>query len=204
MPSEIFQIWVIGTSTPLALCDLWTILRLIILQGSLQGLPGWPSSKGSAWYTGDTGSTPRSGRFPSRRAWHTLQYSCLENPMHRGAWGIMVYRVAKGQTQLKWLTTHACMCVCVCVCMYIIFSLHPWTSSILQILDSTRTLSHLSRVQLDSLFAQLSFLQSSILQNPATLVFLSAQLHLNSGRTSSFTELSSPALCSLREIFSRP
>ena len=117
MPSEIFQIWVLGTSTPLALCDLWTILRLIILQGSLPGLPRWPSSKGSAWYAGDTGSTPRSGRFPWRRAWHTLQYSRLENPMHRGAWGITVYKVAKGQTWLKWLTTHPCMCVCVCVCV---------------------------------------------------------------------------------------
>ena len=27
-----------------------------------------------------------------------LQYSCLENPMDRGAWQVTVHRVAKGQT----------------------------------------------------------------------------------------------------------
>ena len=33
-----------------------------------------------------------------------LQYSCLENPMDRGAWWATVYRVS--QTQLKWLSAH--------------------------------------------------------------------------------------------------
>ena len=32
-----------------------------------------------------------------------LQYSCLENPMDRGAWQAIVHRVAKSQTWLKWL-----------------------------------------------------------------------------------------------------
>ena len=32
-----------------------------------------------------------------------LQYSCLENPMDRGAWQATVHRVAKSQTWLKWL-----------------------------------------------------------------------------------------------------
>ena len=36
-----------------------------------------------------------------------LQYSCLENPMDRGAWWVSVHRVAKGQT-LKRLSTHTC------------------------------------------------------------------------------------------------
>ena len=30
-----------------------------------------------------------------------LQYSCLENPMDRGAWRATVYRVTKSQTRLK-------------------------------------------------------------------------------------------------------
>ena len=30
-----------------------------------------------------------------------LQYSCLENPMDRGAWKASVHRVAEGQTQLS-------------------------------------------------------------------------------------------------------
>ena len=33
-----------------------------------------------------------------------LQYSCLENPMDRGVWWAMVYRVAKSWTQLKQLS----------------------------------------------------------------------------------------------------
>ena len=36
-----------------------------------------------------------------------LQYSCLENPMDRGAWWAMVHRVAKSQTRLKGLSMHA-------------------------------------------------------------------------------------------------
>ena len=35
-----------------------------------------------------------------------LQYSCLENPMDRGAWWVTVHRVTKSQTRLKWLSTH--------------------------------------------------------------------------------------------------
>ena len=34
-----------------------------------------------------------------------LQYSCLENPMDRGAWQATLHGVAKNQTWLKWLTT---------------------------------------------------------------------------------------------------
>ena len=36
-----------------------------------------------------------------------LQYSCLENPKDRGAWWATVHGVAKSQTWLKWLSTHA-------------------------------------------------------------------------------------------------
>ena len=35
------------------------------------------------------------------------QYSCLENPMDRGAWQTTVHGVAKSQTRLTWLSTHA-------------------------------------------------------------------------------------------------
>ena len=41
-----------------------------------------------------------------RRAWQPLQYSCLENPMDRGAWQATVHRVAKSWTQLEKLNTH--------------------------------------------------------------------------------------------------
>ena len=35
-----------------------------------------------------------------------LQYSCLENPMDRGAWQTIVHRVTKSRTQLRQLSTH--------------------------------------------------------------------------------------------------
>ena len=46
----------------------------------------------------DTGSIPGSGRFPGGGPGNPLQYSCLENPMDRGAWWAMVHRVAQSQT----------------------------------------------------------------------------------------------------------
>ena len=46
----------------------------------------------------DTGSIPGMGRSPGGRHGNPLQYSCLENPMDRGAWRAMVHRVAKPDT----------------------------------------------------------------------------------------------------------
>ena len=42
-----------------------------------------------------------SGRSPGLGHGNPLQYSCLENPMERGAWQAIVHRVTKNQTQLK-------------------------------------------------------------------------------------------------------
>ena len=55
----------------------------------------------------DVGSIPGLGRSPGGRHGKSLQYSCLENPMDRGAWQATVHGVAKSQTQLKQLSTHA-------------------------------------------------------------------------------------------------
>ena len=41
-------------------------------------------------------------------ATHSLQYSCLQNPMDRETWWARVHRVAKSQTWLKQLRPHAC------------------------------------------------------------------------------------------------
>ena len=49
----------------------------------------------------DTGSIPGWGRSPAGGHGNTLQYSCLENFMDRGAWWTIVHWVAKSQTQLK-------------------------------------------------------------------------------------------------------
>ena len=46
----------------------------------------------------DIDSIPGSGRSPGGGHGNQLQYSCLENPMDRGAWQAMVHKVAKSQT----------------------------------------------------------------------------------------------------------
>ena len=46
----------------------------------------------------DTTSTPGLGRLPGGSHCNPLQYSCLENPMDRGAWRAIVYRVAESDT----------------------------------------------------------------------------------------------------------
>ena len=43
----------------------------------------------------DVGLIPGSGRSPGEGHGKPLQYSCLENPMDRGAWWTTVHRVAK-------------------------------------------------------------------------------------------------------------
>ena len=62
------------------------------------------------------GSIPGLGRSPKGSSgvvpldpleWsNPLQYSCLENPMDRGAWWATVHGVTKSWAQLKRLSTH--------------------------------------------------------------------------------------------------
>ena len=53
----------------------------------------------------DVGWIPGSRRSPGGGHGNPLQYSCLKNPMDRGAWQATVHRVAKSWTQLKQLST---------------------------------------------------------------------------------------------------
>ena len=60
-------------------------------------------------YGGDVravGSIPGLGRSPGGGHGNSLQYSCLENPMDRGAWWATVDRVIQSRTQLRCLSTH--------------------------------------------------------------------------------------------------
>ena len=81
----------------------WTELKVEI------GLPGLLSSKESDCKAEDAGdamhSIPGSGRYPGEGHGNPLQYSCLENPMNRGAWLAIVHRVA--QSQIWLLSMHA-------------------------------------------------------------------------------------------------
>ena len=51
--------------------------------------------------TRDVGLIPGSGRSPGEGNGNPLQYSCLENPLDRGAWQAIVHGVAKSWTRLK-------------------------------------------------------------------------------------------------------
>ena len=62
---------------------------------SSRGFPGGSEVKASASNAGDPGSIPGSGRSPGEGNGNPLQYSCLENPMDRGAWQATVHGVAR-------------------------------------------------------------------------------------------------------------
>ena len=49
----------------------------------------------------EAGSIPGLGRSPGRGNGNPLQYSCVENPMDRGAWWATVHGTAESQTQLR-------------------------------------------------------------------------------------------------------
>ena len=51
--------------------------------------------KESACNAGDLGSIPGLGRTPEEENGNPLQYSCVENPMDRGAWGATVHGVTR-------------------------------------------------------------------------------------------------------------
>ena len=55
----------------------------------------------------DIGLIPGLGRSPGEGHDNPVQYFCLKNPMDRGAWRVVVHRVTKSWTQLKWLSMHA-------------------------------------------------------------------------------------------------
>ena len=55
------------------------------------GFPGSSVGKKSNYNAGDPGSIPESGRSPGEGNGNQHQYSCLRNPMDRGAWWAIVY-----------------------------------------------------------------------------------------------------------------
>ena len=74
-----------------------------ITQG--HGFPGGPDSKESACNVGDLGLIPGLGRSPGGEHGNPLQYSCLENPMDRGAWRTTVQGAHKELDTTEQLST---------------------------------------------------------------------------------------------------
>ena len=65
------------------------------------GFPGGSVVKNLPDSEGDSGSIPGLGRSPEEGQGNPLQYSCLKNPMDRGAWQATVHGVTKSWTRLS-------------------------------------------------------------------------------------------------------
>ena len=61
------------------------------------GFPGDSDSKESPCNAEDPGSIPGLGRSPGGGYGNPLQYSCLDNPMDRGAWQATTHGATKNQ-----------------------------------------------------------------------------------------------------------
>ena len=71
--------------------------------------PQWLSCQESYGNVGDVDSIPGSGSSPGGGHGYPRQYSCLKNPMDRGAWRVIVHRFTKSWTWLRRL--RKCTCV---------------------------------------------------------------------------------------------
>ena len=78
---------------------LWTLVK--ISGGTMVKNP--PANAGDVR---DTGSIPGLGRSSRGGHGNPFQYSCLENPMDRGA---TVHSIPKSRTRLKQFSVHACV-----------------------------------------------------------------------------------------------
>ena len=65
------------------------------------GFPGASVVKNPPASAGDVGLIPGLGRSPGEGNGNPLQYSCLENPIDRGAWWAIVHKVAESWTGLS-------------------------------------------------------------------------------------------------------
>ena len=72
--------------------------------------PGGSGSKASVCNAGDLGSTPGLGRSPGEGNGNPLQYSCLENPMDRGAW-CRLLSMGSQRVGHDWATSLSPFCV---------------------------------------------------------------------------------------------
>ena len=76
--------------------------KLAVSLSPSRRIPGGSDGKEFTCNAGDPGLIPRSDpRVRKKENGYPLQFSCLENPMDRGAWWARVHGVAKSQTRLS-------------------------------------------------------------------------------------------------------
>ena len=86
--------------------NCWSCLYFQCLYSLHRELCRWLGGQESACNAGnagDMGFSPFIGKIPWRRKWHLPQYSCLENPMDRGAWRATVHEFT---VRCDWACTH--------------------------------------------------------------------------------------------------
>ena len=109
--SKIILYWLWSCASPWQLITFQVeaspIVWVNISIGWLKGLPQWLHGKESACSAVDTGWIPGSASSPGGGNGNPVQYSCLENPMNRGAQGATVHPVTESWTGLKRVSTHA-------------------------------------------------------------------------------------------------
>ena len=86
---------VITSRDKTAVFSSFRYLLFFFLTLSITLLPGSSDGKGSTRNAGDAGSIAGSGRSPGGGHGNPLQYSCLENPVDKGAWLATVYGAAE-------------------------------------------------------------------------------------------------------------
>ena len=77
-----------GTQFYIKFCGVYLLMVILIPGSVVKNLPK----------AGDADSIPGSGRSPGEGNGNPLQYSCLGNPMDRGAWWTTAHGVAKSRT----------------------------------------------------------------------------------------------------------
>ena len=102
LPCTDAVLWYCSSIGPVS-STLFTSLRTMLtrclqywfLLVEMKGFPGGSVIKNLPASVGDNSSIPGSERSPGERNANPLQYSCLENPMDRGAWGATVHEAGK-------------------------------------------------------------------------------------------------------------
>ena len=118
LDATILVFWVLSFKPAFSLSSFTCIKRLFsssllyairLVPSAYLGFPGGSDGKDSACKARDLGSIPGSGQSPGEGNGNPIQYSCLENPVDRGAWWATVHSVAELNTT-EWLThTSACL-----------------------------------------------------------------------------------------------
>ena len=91
--------------------------------GAYWGFPRGSMIKNSLAAAGYSGSVPGSGRSLGEGNGNPFQYSCLDNPMDREAWWIIIHGVAESQNQLSMHTWSPVILMCkpvfACACIWV-------------------------------------------------------------------------------------